>query len=201
MHHSNAEGLPAGYTELEYIESSGTQYIDTGIKPSPRYSTLETRVVILNNTTGGFGCRPSSSTANSAATMFNVVSAGKTRLDWFGGNATTYSLGSDLTIKGTAGSATINGTARTFDLASQQTARFAYNYCLFAVNTTGTVAQFISARFYETKLWYNDGSGNVLEWWGIPAKRNSDNAIGMYDKVSGTFFTNSGTGTFGYGEL
>ena len=24
--------LPAGYTELEYIESTGTQYIDTGIK-------------------------------------------------------------------------------------------------------------------------------------------------------------------------
>ena len=30
----------------------------------------------------------------------------------------------------------------------------------------------------------------------VPAKRNSDNAIGMYDKVSGTFFTNAGTGTF-----
>ena len=24
--------LPAGYTELEYIESTGIQYIDTGIK-------------------------------------------------------------------------------------------------------------------------------------------------------------------------
>ena len=27
--------LPAGYTELEYIESSGTQYIDTGVVITP----------------------------------------------------------------------------------------------------------------------------------------------------------------------
>ena len=27
-----AADLPAGYTQLEYIESTGTQYIDTGIK-------------------------------------------------------------------------------------------------------------------------------------------------------------------------
>lgn len=27
-------GLPSGYTELEYIESSGTQYVDTGVVPN-----------------------------------------------------------------------------------------------------------------------------------------------------------------------
>ena len=26
--------LPSGYSELEYIQSSGTQYIDTGFKPN-----------------------------------------------------------------------------------------------------------------------------------------------------------------------
>ena len=26
--------VPSGYTELEYIESTGTQYIDTGYKPT-----------------------------------------------------------------------------------------------------------------------------------------------------------------------
>ena len=30
----------------------------------------------------------------------------------------------------------------------------------------------------------------------VPAKRNSDNVIGMYDKVTNTFFTNQGSGTF-----
>ena len=31
---SKPSRLPEGYTEVEYIESSGTQYIDTGVKPS-----------------------------------------------------------------------------------------------------------------------------------------------------------------------
>ena len=30
----------------------------------------------------------------------------------------------------------------------------------------------------------------------IPAKRKSDNVIGLYDMVSRQFFTNSGTGSF-----
>lgn len=30
----NLSGLPSGYTQLEYIESTGTQYIDTGIIPT-----------------------------------------------------------------------------------------------------------------------------------------------------------------------
>ena len=31
---SKPSRLPEGYTEVEYIESSGTQYINTGVKPS-----------------------------------------------------------------------------------------------------------------------------------------------------------------------
>ena len=43
--------LPDGYTKLEYIESSGTQYINTGIVPK-----TTTRVVVdfsLTTTAGG----------------------------------------------------------------------------------------------------------------------------------------------------
>ena len=34
-----------------------------------------------------------------------------------------------------------------------------------------------------------------------PAKRDSDDVVGMYDLVSNTFFTNAGSGSFSYGEL
>ena len=30
--------IPSGLVELEYIESTGTQYIDTGLKPTQNYS-------------------------------------------------------------------------------------------------------------------------------------------------------------------
>ena len=36
----NTSGLPDGYTKLEYLQSSGTQYIDTGVYPNQ-----DTRVV------------------------------------------------------------------------------------------------------------------------------------------------------------
>ena len=34
----------------------------------------------------------------------------------------------------------------------------------------------------------------------IPAKRNKDNVIGMYDVIEGKFYTNAGTGTFTAGD-
>lgn len=35
----------------------------------------------------------------------------------------------------------------------------------------------------------------------VPAKRNSDDVVGMYDLVSGSFLTDANGGSFGYGEL
>ena len=39
-------------------------------------------------------------------------------------------------------------------------------------------------------------NANGLAYNLIPCYRKSDNAIGMYDTVSKTFYGNSGTGTF-----
>ena len=50
-------------------------------------------------------------------------------------------------------------------------------------------------RLYSSQL-YDNG---VLFQNLIPAKRNSDNAVGMWDTVSKTFFENAGTGDFGAG--
>lgn len=46
---------------------------------------------------------------------------------------------------------------------------------------------------------YADNDGNLLRDM-IPCYRKSDNAIGMFDLVSQTFFTNAGTGVFTVGE-
>lgn len=47
---------------------------------------------------------------------------------------------------------------------------------------------------YYCKVWSN----NIPVREFIPAMRESDNVVGMYDIVTNTFFTNAGTGTFGY---
>ena len=46
--------LPYGYTELVYIQSSGTQYIDTGLKPTSTMR-VEIEFIPLNHTSAIFG--------------------------------------------------------------------------------------------------------------------------------------------------
>ena len=57
---TNVNGLPLGYTEVEYLESSGTQYIDTGIAGS---STLKIEM-IAQKTGSSFGVYFGAGTGN-----------------------------------------------------------------------------------------------------------------------------------------
>ena len=62
------------------------------------------------------------------------------------------------------------------------------NFYIFR-NYTSTQA---NIRLYSFKLY--DNLTLVRDF--IPAKRNSDNVIGLYDKLNNKFYINSGTGTF-----
>ena len=62
------EGLPEGYTAVEYIQSSGTQYIDTGRKLTQDSDiTIDFSIVgEINRNAGIFGSRESASKNNLA---------------------------------------------------------------------------------------------------------------------------------------
>lgn len=73
MHYLFGEqGIPKGYIPLAYIESTGTQYIDLGIKPSDdmefeiEYQSLAARATKL------FGCE------NTSKSLFDAYNVGKT---------------------------------------------------------------------------------------------------------------------------
>jgi hypothetical protein len=55
----------------------------------------------------------------------------------------------------------------------------------------------LKGKVFYCKIYEN----NILVRNFIPAKRDSDNAIGMYDLVNNVFYTNSGTGTFVTGNI
>ena len=72
-------GLPEGYTALEYIQSSGSQYIDTGRKLTQDSDiTIDFRIVgEINRHAGVFGSRETASKNNltlfqSGPNLFNV---------------------------------------------------------------------------------------------------------------------------------
>ena len=87
--HQDAGGrLPSGYTELQYIESTGTQYIDTGITPTQDY-ILYTKVAFLGSSgTNVLGTRNSS---NDTTNRFGIISFGASALfgAFYGTNSVT----------------------------------------------------------------------------------------------------------------
>lgn len=67
---------------------------------------------------------------------------------------------------------------------------------IFARNNNGDGATWnAKAKLYSAKFYWND----ELSLYLIPAKRKSDNEIGLLDLVNNVFYTNQGTGTFLYG--
>lgn len=180
--------LPEGYTELEYIQGTGKQYVNTEFVPNQ-----DTRVV----------CDCEYAATFSASWLFGArVSVGKSafaflayenkfRTDYnnsyslYFGAGTTKATHVDKAKNVTVvnGSETIDDTYAAFN--SQ------YSLFLLAVNTGGTASGYATAKIKSCKIYDN---GTLVRDF-IPAM-NSSGVVGLYDLVSKAFFGNAGTGYF-----
>lgn len=177
------------YTELAYLESTGTQYIDTKIIP-----TINSKIMLkgvqgtndcaLFGVSDVFYCFD-----NSNRTYYGL--AGKT------GNFSHRIGGEEIElIMSKEDGVIINGTTYA-DLSSASTTIVAnYSVVLFGrrANNSGSVAKLGQNRLYYCKVW----DGNTLVRDFIPVLDSNDVPC-MFDKVSGEFFYNQGTGAFQYG--
>ena len=181
-------GISSEYTRLEYIESTGSQYITTGL-----YPTQSTRVVLDVEVTGSesvalFGARTSTDSQTYTAFAINTdqvrfdYGTTKNPLDVEDINARAI-----VDMNGSTGS--FGGVSLTYSAA---TFTCAYPLSLMAVNTAGTNSLFMVGRIYSCQI-YIDGTTLTMNL--VPCRRNSDNAIGMLDIVTKTFYTDAaGTG-------
>ncbi|MCQ2568524.1 MAG: hypothetical protein MJ163_02920, partial [Alphaproteobacteria bacterium] len=187
-----------GYTRVEYIQSSGTQYIKTSI-----IADLNTKADIKfaktqeNGYSAVFGARTSATSRafnawvplSSGFIGANLSSNGSIASNVHCTTNTLYVL----SLSGTQLS--VNGNITTITSASSFTTPG--GLWLFNTNGGGTSTSGTSNRVFVGKIYYFNvyqSDNLVLEL--IPAKRNSDNVVGMWDTVSKTFFTNAGTGSF-----
>ena len=186
---------PSEITKLKYIQSSGTQYIDTGFKP-----TGATKIVcdfqMVNQGTeqqGVFGSRPG---ASGRFTVFTGDSIGALQVDYntYGTLAKETSTISGLNLNNrnmieVSNSLVINGTTvKTVPAASFAST---YNLFLFANNNVGTAQLPCSMKLYSCRIYDN---GTLVRDF-IPAKL-TDGTVGLYDKLNGLLYINAGTGTF-----
>ncbi len=193
-------GLPLGYTLLEYIESTGTQYIDTGITDiTDSEFILDAKLSEIYG--GSFSTMLGASV--SSVSMYKIPIGVTSTLRFYtqvgaGGAGYTYATSADtsrhtfkITTGATAGgvlSVDNNDVSFSYSLQGDTT----LSLYLFARNNSGSANNFISMACYGLVV---KKSGALVRNL-VPCKRNSDNVLGMYDTVSGTFFTNAGTGDF-----
>ena len=178
--------IPEEYTELEYLESDGVhfQYIDMGYIIS---SNIKIYIEFESFSNGWlFG-----GSAGDSGGRWGVGIDGN-NISWYSAResvANTYNLnGKNTALFDYANGFTLNGVYKAFDSVQSYGIAPRKLYLFFADGSQVVTVQ----RIYVTKIYYNDSIIHYL----IPAKRNSDNIFGMYDTVTGTFFTNAGSGTF-----
>lgn len=178
--------LPSGFKKLEYIQSSGTQYIDTGIIGS--YDTRVTAdfeiLSIGSGTVFVFGSQAN----NNVRYCLGITSASVFRSDYgteytSGPSAAT---GTKYTADKNRNVCTINGTAIN---SNAQTFTGTTNIYLFARSYSSL--SYANLKMYGCKIYSND----VLVRDFIPCK-NASGVAGMWDDANSKFYTNAGTGVF-----
>lgn len=196
--------LPDEYQQVDYIESSGTQYIDTGVSSNATMLVdLVASITKSDSQQGIFGASGSVPT-NSQLRLYTGQNGDVNKLQFnYGGlkviDYTTNISGLDTTTKTRYtfgnGKIALNGTDYT--TYSTQTFDYAQNCIVFGSKSVNGTADFLATmKLYSLKITDNDIEIRNF----IPCIRKSDNVIGLYDTVNNVFYTNAGTGTFTYGS-
>ena len=188
------------YTQLEYIESTGTQWIDTGVGPTAGVTSMEITLQYTNVLSGQSGVVIGSN-PNYHSFKIGINASGTNFLCQSGGEGSEALFGEPDTLKHTFildkahATCAMDGIVSNLNSNANATDIMEHIYVgaqNTVINGREPVTHPSSAKYYRFKF----VNGNTLFRDMVPARRNSDGAIGMYDTVSGQFFTNAGTGEF-----
>jgi hypothetical protein len=189
--------LPVEYQEVEYLESTGTQWIKTDIESRFTIEYESDITFTENQDSYSVGCKDGSQRISGNGYWNGTFQIG------YGGSYKNFSIGGikintryklktilapdnqnvyvNDVIKGTS---TFSKTTDT--LTGKHIAIFG------ALIDDTTIGQACKAKLYSLTI----RDGDTLLGNFIPCYRKSDFEPGMYDTVSKSFYTNSGTGTF-----
>ena len=189
---NGGSSVPSTYTQVEYITFNFDTYIDTGYKFTSEIAKVKFDFNMTSFAAGGGQMGGQNAPNNTTALIVydNMLYIGYEGF-W---NSNILSTGRhNVEISANTGSVTV-----TTD--NQQTFSNTYTGSIQSTNSWPFGTYFssqhtghgIAGDLYSLQLYDN----NVLVFNGVPARRNSDGVLGMYDTVSETFFTNQGAGTF-----
>ena len=182
--------VPAGYTEVEWIQSSGTQYIDSGVTETADMAVSCHFDVDTVASDYLFG-----SQQNSGSLSYNGIFKNNMLEYNYAEVGFTAASSIELTeeVVGSTNNITINGVSHTLSTGTPQNV----SMLIFGIRrNTGEMRPYggkAKLRYFKIKK----GSNTVRDF--VPCK-NPSGTVGLYDLVGGEFYGNSGTGTFIAGE-
>ena len=187
--------VPGEYQEVEYIESTGTQYINTMIYPK---ST--TKVIYDFAYTGEY---------TESVQRCGWGSGGSQESFLWGVNANSFQSTVDSNWQWSETGVLFDNNRHTFILESGKQQFDGSIYGTTTIGNTATGTQYL--YFFAGDVEWNDTAsyycnqklyaaqiydGETLVRNFVPCYRISDNVIGLYDTVNNMFYTNQGEGTF-----
>lgn len=185
--------LPQGYTEVEYVENTGTSYVNTDMQ-------------IYSSTTNSFEVEAKLIAAEHDSQSYqNVFSCMSEDGEPYQGFAYRYQLSSLVGTSIPNGQNTftiVNNkdstqTVTVTSSSSQRTYTHTYPLTLFCgLNSSRNPFRWTNSKFYYCKIKMNDEL--VRDF--VPCKRDSDDKYGMYDLVTNAFYLSPNNVDFSGGE-
>ena len=201
--------LPAGYTELEYLESDGVAYINTDY--TVNYTDVKVEYKYLKDsqlTSNPWGVDLNNGTREMHGHIYNTNG-------YYGNSSVVTNISQSLNtvytvtfeISSSVGygtwEITANGTTNTYKGSGMNSWSVAsYPDYIFASNAGNPTLNYyhMSGRIYYLR-YYKEGAVTPDRWF-VPAKRDSDEVLGMYELITQTFFINAASsGTFTAGTV
>ena len=182
---SGYDSIFSNYTAIDYLESTGTQYIDTGLTMEKSDSVrLEMEAHLTNN--GNYGgvngyMQYQASLGSGNKGLFVVDYNGSTHIE-----KVTFDGTTKYTQDWTSAYSETNNKIGVIGMGNKGNAWWTDP----SANKNAQIGKWYYIKVYK--------SGKLVRDY-IPAIRNSDGVAGLYDKVEGKFYTNSGTGSFATG--
>lgn len=197
------------YKEVEYIESTGAQYINTGVYVTPDY-TIEVDFLLaqrkatwdtLFGTRNGQQARFTARWANSTSGKLGVHRSKGSGVNYesFDDSNASKNVVTDAwhTIKLAKREYTFDGVLRKTFSATTSTATFPYPIYLFALCNAGSPADYGYFRIRKARIW--DSNDELIRDY-IPCV-NLDGVAGMYDVVNDTFSPSGSSTKFSAGSI
>ena len=193
---TSSGGIPADYTQLEYIETNAVGYIelDYKINDATEYEVVSQLLDVGSNDACLMGSRSSGGSSDEFCFWHNTGTGATTetaspRRGISNGyvTKTVYNSNFDWHIFRLSNSAFYVDDSYFGRLYSNTVSSSNLKLYVFALNSNGTA----DSKYYRGRIKYlkiNEGLQPVL--YLLPVKRNNDNKVGLYDTINEVFYTN-----------